>query len=174
MDTIFATRQQRLYASVLGYGLLMGLLATGLFALFLNKAEFFLVSQLPATLAAVLAGAFSWWWFILLSHRLTWLQGLIAGLWSVPSALLLTWVLALLGDALFGHDPIAATPLDILQVSGVMWLLSAVSLFFSPLGWGLLLVGGSTGALSVLLVRRLVGAGEPPQRSMMCHQNPRV
>jgi hypothetical protein len=101
------------------------------------------------------------------------LQGLIAGLWSVPCALLLTWLLTLLGDALFGHDPVAATPLDLLQASGVMWLLSAVSLFFSPLGWGLLLLGGSTGGLYALLVRRLIGDGEPPQLARGVHPTAR-
>src|SRR6266436_734428 len=103
MTNALTPRQKRLRFSILGFGVLAGVLAVlsmGFYVVLTSPqpaslpamTSFSASVAVSATLAVMLTSMLFWWLFIVRPNRLTLLRGVLAGIVSIICAIPLMWV----------------------------------------------------------------------------------
>ena len=138
----------RLRLSLLWFALLVAIFST-LVAWFLGTAIANLRDlALAAVPAMFLCSVLFWWLLIVLPQRVTIVRGALAGILSVVLALFLMWIIwGLISGELFqsGHR---------LTTTLFLGLVTMIAVSISPLGWGLMAIGGSSGGVFAFFLRR--------------------
>ncbi len=135
---------KRLSFSLLCFALLATLVTTLFFALLIPVAPNLKDLALAGVPAVVLCSILFWWLLVVRPQRVTVIRGVLAGILSVVPAPLLMFVIWGIASGQIFQGPMPVLFLGALAM---------VAVTISPLGWILMVIGGSIGGLLAFFTR---------------------